>query len=60
MGPVKAEWSSVSGAPARTGSRTLAILKPTGVLATMHLAWGVGFLFAPAAGEPQTLAGDDG
>ena len=31
-----------------------------GVLATMHLAWGVGFLFAPAAGEPQTLAGDDG
>ena len=39
--------------------RAAALLLP-GVLATMHLAWGVGFLFAPAAGEPQTLAGDDG
>ena len=39
--------------------RAAALLLPV-VLATMHLAWGVGFLFAPAAGGPDTLAEDDG
>ena len=40
--------------------RRVAALFLPGVLATMHLAWGVGFLFTAPAGEPDTLAEDSG